>query len=25
VLTAWLLVGLLLAQRFFRWTRRDAG
>jgi ABC-2 type transport system permease protein len=25
VLTAWLVVGLLLAQRFFRWTRRDAG
>jgi ABC-2 type transport system permease protein len=25
VLTAWLVVGLFLAQRFFRWTRRDAG
>ncbi|MEV0791860.1 ABC transporter permease [Kribbella sp. NPDC050459] len=25
VLTAWLLVGLFLAQRLFRWTRRDAG
>ena len=25
VLTAWLVVGLLLAQRFFRWTRSDAG
>src|SRR2546430_1688302 len=25
MLTAWLVVGLLLAQRFFRWTRRDAG
>jgi ABC-2 type transport system permease protein len=25
VLTVWLVAGLLLAQRFFRWTRRDAG
>ena len=25
VLVAWLVVGSLLAQRFFRWTRRDAG
>jgi ABC-2 type transport system permease protein len=25
VLSAWLVVGLLLAQRFFRWTRSDAG
>ena len=25
VLTVWLVVGLFLAQRLFRWTRRDAG
>jgi ABC-2 type transport system permease protein len=25
VLTIWLVVGLFLAQRVFRWTRRDAG
>ena len=25
VLTAWLVVGLLCSQRFFRWTRSDAG
>ena len=25
VLTVWLIVGLFLAQRVFRWTRRDAG
>jgi ABC-2 type transport system permease protein len=25
VLAAWLVVGLLLCQRFFRWTRSDAG
>jgi ABC-2 type transport system permease protein len=25
VLTIWLIVGLLVAQRVFRWTRRDAG
>jgi ABC-2 type transport system permease protein len=25
VLTVWLVVGLFLAQRVFRWTRRDAG
>jgi ABC-2 type transport system permease protein len=25
VLTAWLIVGLVVAQRVFRWTRRDAG
>jgi ABC-2 type transport system permease protein len=24
-LTVWLIVGLFLAQRLFRWTRRDAG
>lgn len=25
VLTVWLVLGLIAAQRFFRWTRRDAG
>jgi ABC-2 type transport system permease protein len=25
VLTVWLVVGLVVAQRVFRWTRRDAG
>jgi ABC-2 type transport system permease protein len=25
VLAAWLVVGLLCSQRFFRWTRADAG
>jgi ABC-2 type transport system permease protein len=25
VLTLWLVVGLIVAQRVFRWTRRDAG
>ncbi|MEU4295169.1 ABC transporter permease [Kribbella sp. NPDC026596] len=25
VLTVWLVVGLIVAQRVFRWTRRDAG
>ena len=25
VLTVWLIVGLFVAQRVFRWTRRDAG
>jgi ABC-2 type transport system permease protein len=25
VLAAWLIVGLVVAQRVFRWTRRDAG
>jgi len=25
VLTVWLVVGLVIAQRVFRWTRRDAG
>ena len=25
VLSVWLIVGLLVAQRVFRWTRRDAG
>jgi ABC-2 type transport system permease protein len=25
VLSIWLVVGLFLAQRVFRWTRRDAG
>jgi ABC-2 type transport system permease protein len=25
VMTIWLVAGLVLAQRFFRWHRRDAG
>jgi ABC-2 type transport system permease protein len=25
VLSVWLVVGLVVAQRVFRWTRRDAG